>query len=121
MKIQSWKKWDKPEDIPIGLKRTIAESSFVPLLDPIEAEHLKRTVMESFGEVLDIYFEASELRWRISHVHRAYPQLPMQAVFRIIEIEIGVSADYLKKLWYGNRRKAAVQAVVTRKLREGKP
>lgn len=119
----NWNTWGSSTDLAQvpGLRETIHRAQIRPLLDPREAENLKRTIMETFAEVLEIYLNDNELRWRMEMVSRTFPQLPMQAVFRAIEIEVGVNAAYLKKLWYGNRRKAAVQEVVTRKLREKKP
>lgn len=123
MTAPNWNAWGSSSDLAQvpGLRETIHRAQIQPLLDPKEAANLKRTVLETFAEVLEIYLNDNELRWRMEMVSRTFPQLPMQAVFRAVEIEIGVNAGYLKKLWYGNRRKAAVQAVVTRKLREGKP
>jgi hypothetical protein len=89
-----------------------------PLMAPGEAANFRRTVLETFAEILEIYLNDNELRWRCDVVTRTFPQLPMQAVFRAIEIEFGISVVRLKKVWYGNRRKAQVQEVVTRKLRE---
>ena len=116
MSAPNWAAWGSSSDLAQvpGLRETIHRAQIQPLLDPKEAANLKQTVLE-------IYLNDNELRWRMEMVSRTFPQLPMQAVFRAVEIEVGVNAGYLKKLWYGNRRKAAVQAVVTRKLREPKP
>ena len=123
MTASHWSTWDTSSDLAAvpGLRETIHRAQIQPLLDPKEAAILKSTVLETFGEILEIYLHDNELRWRCDLVSRTFPQLPMQAVFRSIEIEIGVSVVRLKKVWYGGRRKAQVQEVVTRKLRERLP
>lgn len=122
MTSPNWNAWGSSSDLAAvpGLRETIHRAQIRPLLDPKESENLRRTVLETFAEILEIYLNENELRWRCDMVSRTFPQMPMQAVFRAIEIEIGVNAAYLKKIWYGNRRKAQVQALVTRKLRERK-
>jgi len=119
----NWKTWDAAADLASvpGLRETIHRAQIRPLLDPKEAANLRRTVLETFAEVLEIYLEDNELRWRCDMVTRTFPQMPMQAVFRAIELELGVSVSRLSKVWYGSRRKARVQELVTRKLREPKP
>lgn len=117
----SWRGWTKREDLPPDLRRLVDEGAFVPLLDPREAEQLKATVMEVFAEVMDTYLEDVELRWRIDHVHRARPGMPMEAVFAAVAAGIGVSPSRLKSVWYVSRRKSRTQELVRAKLREAQP
>ncbi|WLT30073.1 hypothetical protein [Geothrix sp. PMB-07] len=119
---RKWNTWESSADLAAvpGLRETIHRAQTQPLINPKESENLRRTVLETFAEILEIYLNDNELRWRCDLVSRTYPQMPMQAVFRAIEIEIGVNAAYLKKVWYGNRRKAQVQEIVTRKLRDNR-
>jgi hypothetical protein len=115
MTATPWKAWSSPEDLPEDLRRTIYQSGLVPLLDPEKVSHLRRTVLEVCGEVMDAYLEEHELRWRIDYVHRKWPALSLETVFRAISIEIGVSALYLHKLWYSSQRKARIKDLVHEK------
>lgn len=110
------KKWVAPEDLPADLRRVIQQGAFVPLLDPKEAEQLRQTVLLTFSEVLDVYLEEHELRWRISHVHRARPELPLDSIFLAVGLELGVSPARLRNIWYVSRRKSRVQHLVKQAL-----
>lgn len=118
--MANWRGWTKREDLPHDLRRLVDEGAFVPLLDPREAQQLKVTVMETFAEVLDTYLEDVELRWRVDHVHRARPGMPMEAVFAAVAAGIGVSPSRLKAVWYVSRRKSRTQELVRAKLKEGR-
>lgn len=118
--MANWRGWTKREDLPPDLRRLVDEGAFVPLLDPQEAQQLKVTVMETFAEVLDTYLEDVELRWRIDHVHRARPGMPMEAVFAAVAAGICVSPSRLKSVWYVSRRKSRTQELVRAKLKEGR-
>jgi hypothetical protein len=124
MTATNWKIWDSSADLSAvpGLREAIHGAQIRPLLDVKEADALKRTILETFTEVLDIYLEDNELRWRCDLVNRTFPLLPMQAVFRAIELELGISVSRLSKVWYdGNRRKARIQEIVSKKLKERRP
>lgn len=119
--MANWRGWTKREDLPHDLRRLVDEGAFLPLLDPREAQQLKVTVMETFAEVLDTYLEDVELRWRVDHVHRARPGMPMEAVFAAVAAGIGVSPSRLKSVWYVSRRKSRTKDLVKAKLREARP
>ena len=112
-----WKAWSRPEDLPKELRRVVEEEQFVPLLDPQEAIRMRQTVMEAFAECLDIYLEEQQLMWRLQHVHQTFPKMPMEQVFRVVGLAVGVSFARLKALWYTSRRHAGVQAAVRAKLK----
>ena len=116
-----WKRWSRPEDVPSDLRRLIHEGAFVPLLDPDEARALRETILETFCEVLDIYLEENELRWRLGHVHRARPSVPMEAVFHAVGLEMGISPFRLRTIWFVSRRKSRVKELVSSKLKEKVP
>ncbi len=117
----AWRGWARREDLPHDLLRLVDEGAFAPLLNPQEAHQIKATVMETFAEVLDTYLEDVELRWRVDHVHRARPGMPMEAVFAAVAAGIGVSPSRLKSVWYVSRRKSRTQELVRAKLRGAQP
>lgn len=107
-----WKAWIRPEDLPQDLRLAIHQGGFKPLMIPEEANELRRTVLEVFAEVLEIYIEDHELRWRCDHVHRARPEMPMEGVFQAIAVELGVSVPRLRAIWFTSRRKARVKDLI---------
>ena len=113
----NWKAWVTPEDLPHDLRQAIRRGALRPLLDPAEAERLKRTILEAFAEVMEIYLEDNELRYRCEHVAEHHPDLPLEAVFRAVSIEVGVSVSRLRALWFVSRRKAGVRDVVKASLK----
>lgn len=113
----NWTAWIAPEDVPVDLRKVVDEGAFVPLLDPKEAQQLRFIVLETFSEVLDSYLEDQELRWRMDHLHRARPGLPMNAVIAAVAVSLGVSQSRLRKIWYSSRRKSRVAESIRAKLK----
>lgn len=116
----NWKSWSSPMDIPKDLRATIAQGAFVPLLDPAAARQMHATVMATFSEILDVYLEEMELRWRCDHVHTIHPKMPMEAVFQAVSLAVGVSVPRLRTIWYTSRRKSQVKDLVQKKVRAAK-
>lgn len=108
----NWKGWVTPEDLPHDLRQAVRRGAIRPLLDPEEADRLKRTILETFAEAMEIYLEDNELKWRCEFVSQLHPDLPREAVFRAVSIEVGVSVSRLRALWFTSRRKARVQQLV---------
>ena len=115
----NWKAWVSPADLPHDLRAAIHRGAIRPLLDPSQADQLRRTVLETFSEVLEIYLEDNELKWRCEFVAQNHPDLPKEAVFRAVSLEVGVSVSRLRMLWFRSGRKARVKEVLQRSLRKG--
>lgn len=108
----NWKSWVTPEDLPHDLRQAVRHGALRPLLDPAEAARLKQTILETFSEAMEIYLEDNELKFRCEYVTQMHPDLPREAVFRAVSIEVGVSVSRLRALWFTSRRKARVQQLV---------
>lgn len=116
----NWKGWTEKEDVPGDLRAVIAQGEFIPLLDPREASEYRRIILETTAEVMDIYLEEAQLRWVCDHVHRARPAMPMEAVFRAVSIERGISVARLRSIWFVSRRKSRVVEIMRKKIQEGR-
>lgn len=113
----NWKAWVSPEDLPHDVRLAIRRGGIQPLLDPAQAEQLRKTILETFSEAFEIYLEDNELKWRCEFVAQNHPDLPKEAIFRAVSIEVGVSVALLRKLWFRSGRKARVKEAVLRNLR----
>lgn len=114
----NWKAWVTPDDLPHDLRQAVRRGALRPLLDPAEAERLKRTILEAFAEVMEIYLEDNELKYRCEYVAQLHPDLPHEAVFRAVSLEVGVSVSRLRALWFMSRRKAGVRDALKASLKE---
>ncbi len=108
----NWKGWVTPEDLPHDLRQAVRRGAIRPLLDPAESARLRQTILETFSEALEVYLEDNELKWRCEFVSQHHPDLPREAVFRAVSIEVGVSVSRLRALWFTSRRKARVQQLI---------
>jgi hypothetical protein len=113
----NWKSWTSPEDLPHDVRAAIRRGVIHPLLEPNQAAHLRKTILEAFSEVLEIYQEDNELKWRCEFVSQNHPDLPKEAIFRAVSLEVGVSVDRVRELWFKSRRKSRVKELVLRSLR----
>lgn len=111
----NWKGWVTPDDLPRDLRQAVHRGAIRPLLDPEESLRLRQTILETFAEALEVYLEDNELKWRCEFVSQLHPDLPREAVFRAVSIEVGVSVSRLRALWFTSRRKARVQQLIRQK------
>lgn len=109
---QNWKGWTHADDLPNDVRASIQQGAISPLLSPEESARFRGVVLSVFGEALDLFLEAEQLRWRCDHVRSRHPHLPMEAVFRAVSLEIGVSVPRLRTIWYVSRRKSRVAELV---------
>ena len=113
----NWKAWCSPDDLPHDVRAAIRRGAIRPLLEPAQANQLRRTILEAFSEVLEVYLEDNELKWRCEFVAQNHPDLPKEAIFRAVSLEVGVSVNRVRELWFKSRRKARVKELVLRTLR----
>lgn len=113
----NWKAWITPDDLPHDVRAAIRRGVIHPMLEPSQAKQLRKTILEVFSEVLEIYQEDNELKWRCEFVAQNHPDLPKEAIFRAVSLEVGVSVNRVRELWFKSRRKARVKDLVLRTLR----
>lgn len=117
MSDSTWKAWARPEDLPRDLRESVRRGAIRRLLEHDESAKLRSTILEAFAEVLEVYMEDNELKWRCEYVADLHPDLPKEAVFRAVSLEVGVSVSRLRALWFVSRRKARVRDLVKATLR----
>lgn len=113
----NWKSWTSPKDLPHDVQDSIRRGAIRPLLEPVHTAQLRKAILETVSEAVDIVLEDNELKWRCELVARNHPDLPKEAIFWAVSLEVGVSVSRVRELWFRSRRKSRVKELVLRSLR----
>ena len=114
---QNWKSWVSADDLPRDVRKAIHRGAVSPLLNSDQAEHMRQTLLETFSRAFEILLKDNELKWMVEVVSHDHPDLPREAIFRAVALEVGVTVSKVRELWFKSRRNARIKDLVLRSLR----